>query len=369
MFEIQWKDTKSRARLGRLKLANGVVQTPVFMPVGTKGVVKTLSSDDLSRIGFEIILSNTYHLNLRPGAEVIEKHGNLHKFMQWPKPILTDSGGFQIFSLSEHVRISKEGVEFRYPLTGEIDFFTPEKVIEIQRILESDIVMVLDHVIAYPAQKKKALDAVERTSRWAAVSKKQKLKEGQKMFAIMQGSTYKDLRRRSAEELVTIDFDGYAIGGLSVGEPAELLFETLDYSVGFLPDDKPRYLMGVGDPLGIVKAVQFGVDMFDSVLPTRLARNGTVFSSEGKINLKNAAYRLDTLPLDKECACEVCSKYSRSYLRHLYTNGEILAHRLLSWHNLFYIKELVGKAKTSLKEGNIYLLEKEMESIYVPTSS
>ena len=347
-----------------MTLAHGVVETPVFMPVGTKAAVKTLSPDDLTDIGISIILANAYHLNSRPGMEVIEKNGGLHEFMKWEKPILTDSGGFQVFSLSKHIKIVDEGVEFRYPANGELAFFSPQKVIEIQKALGSDIVMVLDEPVAYPAEKERALQALVRTTKWARLSKEQKLKSGQKMFGIMQGAFFKDLRQRSAEELMEIGFDGYAVGGLSVGEPADILFEVLDYSIDFLPAEAPCYLMGVGDPVGLIKGIQMGVDMFDSVLPTRLARNGTVFSSEGKINLKNNQYKLDTSPLDNECRCAVCSKYSRSYLRHLYHDGEILAHRLLSWHNLFYLTDLVQKAKFLLKEGKIKTLEKDLVEVY-----
>jgi len=364
MFKIKWKDSNSRARIGELKLAHGVVETPVFMPVGTKAAVKTLSPDDLTDIGIPMILANTYHLNSRPGMEVIEKNGGLHEFMQWEKPILTDSGGFQVFSLSKHIKVFDEGVEFRYPANGELDFFSPQKVIEIQKVLGSDIVMVLDEPVGYPAEKERALLALKRTTEWAKLSKQQNLKDGQKMFGIMQGAFFRDLRKQSAEELIEIGFDGYAIGGLSVGEPADVLFEVLDYSVDFLPDETPCYLMGVGDPVGLIKGIQMGVDMFDSVLPTRVARNGTVFSSEGKLNLKNKKYKLDTTPLDSKCKCAVCSKYSRSYLRHLYQGGEILAHRLLSWHNLFYLTGLVQKAKFLLKEGKIKTLEMDLVEAY-----
>lgn len=364
MFDIIWQDTRSRARIGQLKLNNGIVETPVFMPVGTKGAVKTLSVDELDDLGTQIILSNTYHLNHRPGLDVIGKHKGLHRFMRWEKPILTDSGGYQVFSLSKHIKLSDEGVEFRYPQTGELTFFTPEKVIETQRALGSDIVMVFDQPVGYPAKRSDAIEALERTTKWAAISKKQPLNRGQKMFGIMQGAFHKDLRERSAAELIELDFDGYAIGGLSVGEPREVFFEVLDYSTQMMPEEKPRYLMGVGDPLGLIKGIQMGADMFDSVLPTRLARNGSIFTSEGRLNLKNAVYRLDTSALDKQCQCSVCKKYTRSYLRHLYMSQEILAHRLLSWHNLFYVADLVNKAKILLKEGNIKVLEKELKGIY-----
>jgi len=364
MFSIEFKDKKSRARLGKMSLAHGVVETPVFMPVGTKAAVKTLSSEDLEGIGAQIILSNTYHLNHRPGLEVIEKHSGLHGFMRWKRPILTDSGGFQGFSLSKNAKISDEGVKFRYPQTGEESFFTPENVIDIQKKLGSDIVMVLDQPAPYPVERQEAIDSLERTTKWALISRKQSLEDGQKMFGIVQGATFKDLRKRSAEELIEMDFDGYAIGGLSVGEPRDVFFEVLDYSSEFLPVEKPRYLMGVGDPLGIVKAIAAGVDMFDSVLPTRIARNGSVFSSEGRLNMKNSKYKMDTGPLDSECKCHVCSDYSRAYLRHLYISGEILAHRLFSWHNLHYLTDLVNRAKFLLKRGKLIELEKELELIY-----
>ncbi len=364
MFTINFKDKKSRARIGRLTLSHGEVETPVFMPVGTKAAVKTLSSEELTGLGTQIILSNAYHLNHRPGLEVIKKHGGLHGFMNWKRPILTDSGGFQVFSLSKHIKISDEGVKFRYPQTGDESFFTPENVIDIQKKLGSDIVMVLDQPSPYPTDKKDAVVAVERTTKWAQISKKQSLSEGQNMFGIMQGSTFEDLRKRSAHELLELNFDGYAIGGLSVGEPRDIFFEVVDYSADLLPKEKPRYLMGVGDPLGLVRGIKAGVDMFDSVLPTRIARNGSIFSSQGRLNMKNAKYSQDTGPLDDKCTCPVCKNYSRSYLRHLYMSGEILAHRLFSWHNLYYLVQLVEKTKFLLKEGKIIELEKELEVVY-----
>ncbi len=364
MFKVDFEDKNSRARLGTLNLNHGVVKTPVFMPVGTKAAVKSLSVDELNQANAQIILSNTYHLYHRPGLEVINAHGDLHDFMGWQKPILTDSGGFQVFSLGKNVKITDEGAAFRYPESGEEAFFSPQKVVEIQKALGSDIIMVLDQLVQYPVSKEKALEALERTSKWAAISRQQPVNDGQRMFGIMQGSMYKDLRKRSAEELIEMNFDGYAIGGLSVGEPRDLFFEVLDYSTDFLPEEKPRYLMGVGDPLGLIKGIKAGVDMFDSVLPTRIARNGSIFTSTGRLNLKNASFRLDTKPLDEKCVCPVCQNYTRSYLRHLYVNNEILAHRLLSWHNIFYLTDLVNKAKLSIKEGNIESLEKELKEFY-----
>ncbi|TET54902.1 MAG: tRNA guanosine(34) transglycosylase Tgt [Actinobacteria bacterium] len=368
-FKVKFKDKESRARIGELKLSHGSVETPVFMPVGTKAAVRTLSPDELNEINVQIILSNAYHLNHKPGIEIIEKHGSLHKFMAWQKPILTDSGGFQAISLAKHVKIFDEGIEFRYPEDGQKAFFTPEKVIDIQKRLKSDVVMVLDEPTPYPFDKEQAKQALIRTSKWARISRNQKLKAGQKMFGIIQGAAYKDFRKKSAQDLTEIGFDCYAVGRLSVPEPKEILFEVLDYSTDFLPDDKPRYLMGLGDPLSLIKSIQMGIDMFDSVLPTRLARNGTVFSSEGKMNLKNAIYKLDKNPLDKKCTCPTCGKYTRSYLRHIYTSGEILAHRLLSWHNLHYLTSLLDEAKKLLKEGKVNNLEKELEQIYAKSTS
>lgn len=363
MFKIISKDKNSNGRIGKIDLPHGKVDTPVFMPVGTYGAVKTLSPIELEESGVEIILTNAYHLYLKPGEGLIEKAGGLNSFMNWPKPVLTDSGGFQVFSLSKNLIIKEDGVEFQSPIDGSKHFFTPELAMEVQGKLDSDIAMVLDEPCSYPCTREKAVESLKRTADWA---KKSKLasKKGQKVFGIIQGSTYPDLRKESLDQITTIGFDGYALGGFSVGEPLSKMFEQVKEIAPLLPEDKPRYLMGVGDPLSLVKCISYGIDMFDSVLPTRMARNGAVFTSEGKINIKNARFKEDLNQLDKECTCYCCRNFSRAYLRFTYLNNEILAHRLLSWHNVSYIISIVKNAKKALKKGNIMELENKMKEVY-----
>lgn len=350
-YEILIEDKKTKARLGRVTTAHGTFETPVFMPLATKGAVKTLSPEELKEIGAEIILGNTYHLYLRPGMEVIEGVGGLHKFTHWDMPILTDSGGFQVFSLSKIVRVNDDGVEFRSIVDGSRHFFTPEKVIKIQETLGADIVMVLDECVSYPCDKGYAREAVLRTLNWSERCKKTLKRKDQTLFGIVQGSMYEDLRRFSAEETVKLDFFGYALGGFSVGESHDLMFEVMEPTLEYLPKEKPRYLMGVGNASSLIEAIGLGVDMFDCALPTRMARNGGVLTSIGQLNIRNAKYLKDFTPLDPNCQCYVCKNFSRAYIRHLLNVGEILAHRLLSWHNLTYIISVVSEARKAIKEG------------------
>ena len=365
-FELIHEDKQTRARAGVIKTPHGDIETPVFMPVGTKATVKTMAPGELTEIGAQIILGNTYHLYLRPGHDLIREAGGLHKFMSWDKPILTDSGGFQVFSLSDMRKISDEGVEFRSVIDGSSHFFTPEKVIEIEEAIGADIIMVLDECVAYPADRADAERAVTRTYEWAKRSKAA-LKTDQALFGIVQGATYEDLRKRSAELTVGLDFPGYAIGGLSVGEPHAKMFEILDYTVPILPRDKPRYVMGLGNPTSLVGAVSQGIDMFDCVLPTRIARNGTALTSEGKLNLRNARFARDFTPLDSAHDCYVCKNYSRAYLRHLVQSDEILGARLLTWHNLAYLFDVMRGARRAIIEDRYahfrdeYLAAHEME--------
>lgn len=349
-FEITKKSNECRARLGRLTTAHGSVTTPVFMPVGTQATVKTLTPEELKELGAEIILSNTYHLYLRPGADLIAEAGGLHNFMHWDRPILTDSGGFQIFSLGSLRRLTDEGVVFRSHLDGSEHYFTPEKAVRVQELLGSDIAMVLDECIAYPASYDDAVRAVERTTRWAKMALAAHRRSDQVLFGIVQGSTFPDLRLKSLHELVALDFPGYAIGGLSVGEPKEIMYEILDLVVPRLPEDKPRYLMGVGSPDCLWEGVERGVDMFDCVLPTRIARNGTVFTQEGKVVVRNAAYARDFGPLDPQCDCYVCRNYTRAYIRHLIKANEVLGIRLTTYHNLYFMMRLLERIRAAISQ-------------------
>jgi queuine tRNA-ribosyltransferase len=350
-FFFKLKTTENKARRGEVSTAHGVIQTPAFMPVGTAATVKAIKFSDIKKSGAEIILGNTYHLMLRPTAELIQKLGGLHKFMNWDKPILTDSGGFQVMSLSKIRKISDAGVEFSSHLDGTKYFVTPERSIEIQRMLGSDITMIFDECVQYPATFEQAKTAMDRSILWAQRSKTAFQKRlGYGIFGIVQGSTFADLRKISAEKLIEIGFDGYAIGGLAVGEGQESMFEVLDYTPDFLPQDKPRYLMGVGKPSDIVGAVARGVDMFDCVIPTRSGRTGQAFTRNGTINIKNAKHRDDEKPLDEKCGCYACQNHSRAYLHHLSRSGEILAAMLLSEHNIFYYQDLMRDIRTAIEE-------------------
>ncbi|OGX30404.1 MAG: tRNA guanosine(34) transglycosylase Tgt, partial [Omnitrophica WOR_2 bacterium RIFCSPHIGHO2_01_FULL_52_10] len=318
MFQLIKKDAKTNARRGVLHTAHGEIQSPFFMPVGTNATVKTLTNEDLLELDSPIVLSNTYHLFLRPGMEVIAKAGGLHKFMSWPRPILTDSGGYQVFSLSKLRELNDDGVFFQSHIDGSTQFFSPEKVIEIEEVLGSDMIMPLDECAPYPCEQTEAETSVKRTTLWAQRSWKyflaRKMQGKQHLFGIVQGATYKDLRERSAREIIGIGFDGYAVGGVSVGEPVEVMFETLDWVMPLLPQDRPRYFMGIGMPDQIVRAVAEGIDMFDTCVPTRYGRNGSAFTSAGRKVIRNAQYATDFTPLDDQCACAVCRKYTRAYI-------------------------------------------------------
>lgn len=352
IFELIKKDKSSSARLGKLKTSHGTFDTPIFMPVGTQATVKTMTPEDLYEMGAGIILGNTYHLYLRPGEELVNKAGGLHGFMNWKRGILTDSGGFQVFSLSGLRKIDEDGVQFSSHLDGSRHYLTPEKVMDIEQKLGADIAMCFDECSPYPCSYKEALKAVERTSRWAERCQKKHTREDQALFGIIQGSVFDDLRSKSAKEISSLGFDGYAIGGLSVGEPKEDMYKMLEHTDKLLPQDKVRYLMGVGAPEDLVEGVRCGVDMFDCVLPTRIARHGTAFTHKGKLVVRNATYAEDFSPLDPECDCYVCRNYSRAYLRHLIKAEEMLAHRLLTYHNLYFLIKLMEKIRKHINDGD-----------------
>ncbi len=350
-FEVLKKDISSRARLGRIDTNHGSFQTPAFLPVGTQGSVKSLTPEELIELNVEAILSNTYHLYLRPGHEIIKRLGGLHRFIHWDRPILTDSGGYQIYSLGDLRKITEEGVIFQSHLDGSTHLLSPEKVMEIQEAFGSDIAMVLDECIPYPATYEYVKKSIELTTRWAERCLNKKLDNGSALFAIIQGGIYKDLREKSATELIELGFDGYAIGGLSVGEPKSIMKEVIEWTIPSIPEEFPRYLMGVGTPEDIVEAVMLGVDLFDCVLPTRNARNGTLFTSKGKLSIKQARYIEDQRPIDESCNCYTCKNYSRAYLRHLYMSKEILSPRLNTIHNLYYYINLMERIRESIKNG------------------
>jgi queuine tRNA-ribosyltransferase len=339
------------ARAGILRTPRGPVETPVFMPVGTKGTVKGLTPEDLLDIGTGIVLGNTYHLYLRPGSGLIREAGGLHRFMGWNGPILTDSGGYQVFSLSETRSISEQGVEFASVYDGSRHVFTPELTTRVQEDLGSEVAMVLDECPPTNAPREYHDDSLERTARWAARCKESHGKEDQALFGIVQGGLFPDLREKSLELTVEIGFDGYAVGGLSVGESREAMLETLALTAPRMPAEKPRYFMGIGDPVGILQVIALGVDMFDCVLPTRIARHGAALTPEGRLNLKNARYRTEFGPLDPECSCEACTHYSRAYLAHLVRENELLGHRLLTLHNVSFTVDLCRRARREIQAG------------------
>ncbi|HKO87284.1 MAG TPA: tRNA guanosine(34) transglycosylase Tgt [Burkholderiales bacterium] len=345
--------TDGAARRGTLELAHGSVETPVFMPVGTYGTVKAMSPEELQGIGAQIVLGNTFHLWLRPGLDVIEAHGGLHRFMGWDGPILTDSGGFQVFSLGAMRKIAEEGVRFQSPINGDKLLLTPEESMRIQRILNSDIVMIFDECTPFPATHEQAGDSMRLSLRWAERSRRAHEGNANALFGIVQGGMYEDLRDESLRGLTDIGFDGYALGGLSVGEPKEDMLRVLDHSVGRLPAEKPRYLMGVGTPEDLVAAVMRGVDMFDCVMPTRNARNGWLFTRWGDIRLRNAQYRQDTRPLDEDCDCYTCRHFTRAYLQHLQKVNEILGARLATLHNLHYYQVLMSELREAITAGGL----------------
>ena len=344
-FTVANADGKARA--GWLATPRGLVHTPIFMPVGTQGSVKAMTPAELDTIGAEIILGNTYHLHIRPGEKTVRALGGLHRFMNWSRPILTDSGGFQIFSLASLNKVDEKGAAFQSHLDGSRLFLDPEGSIAIQEALGSDIMMCFDHLVSLPADEKTLIDALQRTTRWAKRCKDAR-RGTNALFGIVQGGTHAQLRLQSLEGLLEIGFDGYALGGLSVGEPAAAMYETVAYAAPMLPKDKPRYLMGTGEPEDLLRAIGEGVDMFDCVLPTRNARNGTLYTSRGKINIKQARYKEDPNPLDENCACEVCRNYSRAYLSHLFRAGEILSMRLNTLHNLHFFLSLLRDARMAI---------------------
>ena len=351
-YELIRQCPETGARAGRLHTPHGSFDTPMFMPVGTQGTVKTLSPEELHTMGAGIILGNTYHLFLRPGHDIVKKAGGLHRFMNWDGGILTDSGGFQVFSLGALRKISEEGVAFRSHHDGSKQFLSPEKSMEIQMALGSDIAMAFDECTPYPADYEYACRSMRLTTRWAKRCQAVHNRGDQALFGIVQGGMYADLRQESAEQLVDMDFPGYAIGGLSVGEPKPLMYEVLEQTVPFLPQNKARYLMGVGTPDCLVEGVARGIDMFDCVFPTRVARNGTAITSQGRVVIRNAAYIEDFTPLDPECDCYTCRNYSRAYLRHLIRCDEIFGLRLMSLHNLHYLIKLMHQIRTAIIEGN-----------------
>lgn len=358
-FSVINKDKASKARAGFFETDHGVVETPAFMPVGTQGTVKAVNQDYLEKdINAQIILSNTYHLYLRPGTEVLEKAGGLHKFMNWRKPILTDSGGYQVYSLSSLRKLKEDGVEFRSHLDGSTHFFSPEKVIKIQRSIGSDIMMVLDECTPYPCDYEYAKKSTELTSKWAILNKeafentKPLYDHNQFLFGIIQGSVYKDLRESSAKDLLQNNFDGYAIGGLAVGEPTEMMYDITNFTTDFMPEDKPRYLMGVGRPENILESIDRGIDMFDCVMPTRNARHGVLFTNSGVLTLTNAKFKDDFEKVDENCKCYTCQNYSRAYLRHLFNSGELLALQLASIHNLHFYISMMSEARKRILEGS-----------------
>ncbi len=359
-YDLLHHDADSQARCGQIHTSRGIIDTPTFMPVGTQGTVKAMLPEALHEIGAQIILANTYHLYLRPGHNVIQQLGGLHKFMHWDRPILTDSGGFQVFSLGELRKITEAGAAFQSHIDGSKHLLTPELSIEIQLALGSDIVMVFDECIPHPAEQSYVIDSTNRSARWAQRCR-EVLPPNSKaaLFGIVQGGMDLDLRRQSAEQLRQIGFEGYALGGLSVGEETSLMYDLMEYSLPLLPSDRPRYVMGVGTPENLLEGVVRGCDMFDCVMPTRNARNGVLFTSFGKVSIKQAQYRTDEQPLDPECQCYVCRNYSRAYLRHLYTSKEILASVLNTHHNLYYYQQLMAGIRNALVNGTFTEFRKE----------
>ncbi|MCA1021707.1 tRNA guanosine(34) transglycosylase Tgt [Halobacillus litoralis] len=353
-YELIKTCKQTGARLGKVHTPHGSFETPMFMPVGTLATVKTMSPEELERMGAQIILSNTYHLWLRPGEDIVEEAGGLHKFMNWNGSILTDSGGFQVFSLSDLRQIEEEGVHFRNHISGEKLFLSPEKAMHIQNSLGADIMMAFDECPPYPAEHKYMKDSVERTSRWAErCLEAHQRPHDQGLFGIIQGGEYEDLRQQSARDLTSMDFPGYAIGGLSVGEPKDVMNRVLDFTTPLLPDQKPRYLMGVGSPDSLIDGSIRGIDMFDCVLPTRIARNGTLMTSQGRLVVRNAKYARDFRPIDENCDCHTCRNYSRAYIRHLVKSNETFGFRLTTYHNLYFLLNLMRQVREAIREDRL----------------
>ena len=352
-YELLHVDKNTGARRGIVHTPHGDIQTPVFMPVGTQATVKSMTPEELKQIGAQIILSNTYHLYLRPGQDIVKMAGGLHKFMNWDRPILTDSGGFQVFSLGDLRTIAEEGVEFKSHLDGSKLFFSPESVMKTEEDLGADIIMAFDECCPYPSTYEYTKNSMERTTRWAKRCKEAPSTENQALFGIIQGGFFEDLRKQSAKDLIELDLPGYAIGGISVGEPKEKFIEMLRYTAPLMPENKPRYLMGVGTPDYLIEAALAGIDMCDCVLPTRIARNGTAMTWNGKIVVRNATYEKDFTPLDPECDCYACKNYTRAYIRHLVKTKEILGTRLLSIHNLYFLTKLMERVRIEIENDNL----------------
>ena len=368
-YELLHEDKNSGARRGIVHTPHGDIQTPVFMPVGTQATVKPMTPDELKELGAQLLVSKTYPLYLRPGENIVKEAGGLHKFMNWDRPILTDCGGFQVFSLSDLRTISEDGVEFRSHLDGSKHMFTPEKVMQIEEDLGADIIMSFDECCPYPSTYEYTKNSMERTTRWAVRCKKAHTNvEKQGLFGIIQGGFYKDLRQQSAKDLVALDFLGYAIGGISVGEPKEEFIDILRYTAPLMPKDKPRYLMGVGTPDYLIEAALAGIDMCDCVLPTRIARNGTAMTWNGKVVIRNATYERDFTPLDPECDCYACRNYTRAYIRHLVKTKEILGTRLLSIHNLYFLTKLMERVRMEIENDNLLKFKEEFYKKYGYTS-
>ena len=363
-YELLHIDKNSGARRGVIHTPHGDIQTPVFMPVGTRATVKSMTPEELKEIEAQIILSNTYHLYLRPGHNLIKEAGGLHNFMKWDRPILTDCGGFQVFSLSDLRTISEEGVEFKSHLDGSKHLFTPEKVMEIEEALGADIIMSFDECCPYPSTYEYTKQSMERTTRWAKRCKDAQTRKDQGLFGIIQGGFYEDLRKKSTEDLVELDFPGYAIGGISVGEPKEEFLKILKYTAPLMPENKPRYLMGVGSPDYLIEAALAGIDMCDCVLPTRIARNGTAMTWQGKKVIRNATYERDFTTLDEECDCYACKNYTKAYIHHLIKNKEILGVRLLSIHNLRFLTKLMERVRIEIENDNLLEFKKEFYKKY-----
>ncbi len=362
-FELLHKDSQTSARRGRLQTPHGAIETPIFMPVGTHGALKAMTPAQVEDTGAQIILSNTYHLHLKPGESLVKKAGGLHNFMNWKKPILTDSGGFQVFSLPKK-RIGEEGVHFRHELTGEEIFLGPEEAMQIQNDLGADIIMAFDECIPYPATQEYSAKSVKKTLRWAENCLKHHKRADQALFGIVQGSTYPELRKECAEQLTKMDFPGYAVGGVSVGEGLELLKKVVDYTAPFLPENKPRYLMGVGLPEDILESIERGMDMFDCVIPTRYARSATVFTSRGKLRLTNREYRRDFFPVDAACDCYCCKNFSRAYLHHLFNANEILSATLSAIHNVHFYLNMVAGARKAIEANDFSAYKEEFLGNY-----
>ena len=366
-FRLIKKDTGGTARAGELQTPHGTVTTPLFLPVGTQATVKTLTPEEIKALGVNMVLANTYHLYLRPGIDVIKEMGGLHRFMAWDGAILTDSGGYQLFSLSPLCRVNNEGVTFRSHIDGSEHWMTPELAIQYQEALGADIIMVLDECTAYGDSFKKVQQAVARTHLWAERCQRARMRNDQALYAIVQGGVYPELRKQSAEYLAKLDFPGYAIGGLSVGEPKEMTFATVEETVSWLPENKPRYLMGVGSPEDIVEGVARGIDIFDSALPTRVARNGALFTWQGRCNIRNAAFSRMEPPLVPGCDCYTCRNFSAAYLHHLFKSEELLAYRLATIHNLSFISQLMQKIRGAILDGSFSAFRDDFLANYRPT--